>query len=255
MSNLKKPIKGKFKMKLILILAGVFLTGVTAIVQYFEENKNKIENRETQKKLNSKITELQEDNIMLSKQLTKTSLKLNNSIMGSEESVLSLIFNQNNEFLINITNTGVYPIYDAYVVITNYNELSKNDIVEDKFLNTDLIKQKDKKVFLKSKSFKKSTYQEINMNLNPQVTITLGKKFKVNSGNLNFTVNFFSRNKQIMTQYVFVPDNENYIKSYRKFIIGNDILTFVNEEINSELSKEYWKTHFFGNRKTMFVKE
>lgn len=237
-------------MKLLLIIGGVLLTGIVAIIQYFDDEKNKTEVKENEKKLNEKIDTLQEnnnnlsgqltnlliENSKLSHQLTETSLKLNESAIGAGDVKVEFSMVNNDEFRFRIKNDNPIPIYDAYITITSQNEL----------LNCEVIK-KDENNIVFNQDCIKSAHQEMPMTINPGATIVTSKSYKVEE-NSNFTINVISRKKSITIQYALFHSKGIWGYSDRYFELVNNKLQLISQNVSADLPKNFWKKYFFETR-------
>ena len=245
------------KMKLLLIIGGVLVTGIVAVMQYFEEEKNEKERKENETLLNTKInqltinnsklsdqlTNLQLENSQLSQQLTNTSLKLNESVLGLGDLDFILALSNDQEFRFKFMNNGTLPVYDAYITITNCDELAKCGTVS----------QNENEVFFNQTCRVAAVFQEPPLTINSHGAIIVNNTYKLDAS-MNFLINIISRKKSIMIQYAARIINGNHEVCTRTFEVINNQPVFKKESFAYDLPKDYWKQHFFDTKKFMYLK-
>lgn len=241
-------------MKLLLIIGGVLLTSIVAIIQYFEDEKNKSDAEANEKALNKKIDGLKENNTELSNQLsglliensklshqlTETSLKLNETAIGSGDFKIEITMINSSEFRFKFTNEASLPAYDTYITITNNNELLKCGII-----------RQDEKDVVFSRSCIENSHQEAPVTINSHAAMISNKSYSVDS-DLNFTINIISRKKSLMIQYAIIFKDGLYQFSSRNFEIVSKKPIFIKQNINRDLPKDFWENYFFGTREIKY---
>lgn len=233
------------KMKLILIILGVCLAGITAVIQYIQEEKEKKEAINRENNLNAKIDSLQKDNLKLSEKLTETSLKLNEVALGSSELSLTGLTPYNNGFRFKLTNESDLPIYDTNIFITNYNILSQ--------LN--MISENEKEIFFNIMDREKILYQESEIiTINPKSSIIINKVYTPDPGLINFSIHANSRKDKIVTYYVIAPNIEKgYLVSSRTYQMKGDSMILKKEYNGFEVPKNHWNKAFFEMKRIRFI--
>lgn len=241
---------------LYLIIAASLIPGILAVAQYFESDRKDKENKANEIELKSKIDKLttansdlaeqliklQNDNFNLSQQLTQTSLFLNENIVGINNIDVNIIPCSKTEYHFTFKNNDSLPVLQAKIIIINYNELTKCQVLEID----------SEKIVFDDACYMKNLLQlpEINLHAGnhielPQKKYTHGPKIEY----LNFSIRSTTRKSTTVTYYVFKYVENKFEKSFRIYDIINDEEVFRSEDNNLNLKTEYWNKHFYLDKK------
>lgn len=251
----------QFKMKkimLYLIIASSLIPGILAVAQYFEANrkekeaekselelKSKIDSLNTaNSKLSTQIVDLQKDNLNLSHQLTETSLKLNENIIGENNIEFNIIPCSQTEYHFTLKNNDDLPVLQAKIIIEDYNEISNCPILEND----------SKKIIFDDVCYMKNIKQYPEVNINAGMSMELSKNlYKIKSPNdyINFVIRATTRKNTTLTYYVFKYIGDKFEKSFKVFEINKGKKVFKNEVNNLNLKPEYWNKYFFLDKEVM----
>ena len=236
-------------MVLIFIILGSVITGVSAVIQYYDaEAKDKVRN-ENEKKLNTtieglktenselsqKLDVLRNDNLNLSHQLTETSLKLHENVIGESDLEIEISIENQTHFVLRLVNNSDLPVFNALVTIQNYNEIIKCPIINET----------EENIYIKYECYENNFVQQANLNFNPHSALLTGKLFKITDDYLNFAIQVGTRKKTIIYHCVFKNIDGVFVRSYQKFDLVNDRKIFISEENPLKLKDSYWKENFY----------
>jgi outer membrane murein-binding lipoprotein Lpp len=127
------------KLMLFLIILASLIPGILSVAQYLEIQKKENEAKEKEATLNSKIdslkidngelkTELQtlsKDNAKLSHQLTETSLKLIDNVIGNGDIEIEVKNTKPTEFHFRFVNNSELSFNNANIMVQDYSAIIK----------------------------------------------------------------------------------------------------------------------------------
>jgi hypothetical protein len=239
------------KIMLILIILASLIPGIIAVVQYLENEDQKIQNIKKDKEfinnidslkidnndLKKELNLLQKDNAKLSHQLSETALKLNKNVIGNGDLKISMYPIVNNEFYIKFNNDNELAFLNGQIKIENYNELIKCEI----------LKETENRVYIKSDCYKANRVQYKDINLNPYDGFLANTKaYPVTTDYMNFLITFSTRKNTMVYYVVFKIIERKPVLSYRAYNLINQNEIFVKEINPLKLTKEFWSKNFYS---------
>lgn len=182
-----------------------------------------------------KVEGLVKDNIKLSTQLTETSIKLNDNIIGSGDLDMELE-SKGYDFIINWRNNSELSINNAIVVIEYLNILKECQV----------LMETDKMTYISEVCLKSGTRKYQNFSLNPFQIGGDSYTFYPNSPNLmNFRVTISTKKKHITQHVVFQNKGNEYLCSKRIYESVNGKLILKSDSKNDlKLEDKYWDENF-----------
>ncbi|MEO6161043.1 MAG: hypothetical protein ABIP23_08430 [Pelobium sp.] len=234
---------------LILIILASLIPGVLAVLQYIESNKKEKDSKRYEMELKGKIenltianaglsnqiTGLSSDNLKLSRQLTETSLLLNENLRGGDKVDISAIQANSTQIKISAMNNSVFPVYDVQVVILDYDEIikCKNTIRADS-------------VFIDIKCYKANISIVPTFNMSPNNETEIPNLLPIKGELMHYAFQIKTRNGITLRHSVFKVKKNKIEQSYRIYEFNNGKLVLTDENNPLKLTKEYWDQHFYS---------
>ncbi|SMG23536.1 hypothetical protein SAMN03080602_01456 [Arenibacter troitsensis] len=256
---------------LILIILASLIPGALAVVQYIENEKKEKVNKDNEQALNVKIDNLQidnselkenlrllssqntdlkkdlkllsADNAKLSHQLTNTTLKLNESVIGSGDLEVHLTTNDNNEFKFKFVNNSDLPVFNTIITIQNYNEIIKCEVLNET----------PNHIHIKKSCYDGNFNTWNGIAFNPKSSFVDDVNLHpITNDYMNYSIIIQSRKKYIVHNVVIKKIKGQIRMSNRIYDLVNDTeMVLISENDDLGLSPNFWKENF--HEKSLFT--
>tara|TARA_B110000902_G_C14209849_1_gene550957 strand:+ start:125 stop:850 length:726 start_codon:yes stop_codon:yes gene_type:complete len=231
------------KSMLILIILGSIISGISAIFQYVDKEKNeeglnsKIDSlRDDNSELKKELKILSNDNVKLSHQLTETALKLNETVTGESELDIEINTNKITEFSFRFVNNNDLPVNNANIMVQDYS----------KIINCEINKETKDKVFIKSDCYSGHFIKYSSVTFNPQTAfLDSNKRYPFTKEYMNFAIQIETKKKTIIYHLVYKRIQGDMVRSMKTYDLINNKKIFVEEENYLKLDNDFWSKCFY----------